>query len=68
MQTPLNEEKGRKRDREDTTLVSGPAEQPRAKRQTMDPLLEEDIIEEIIESPRGEKVQGVRGQPAHRHP
>ena len=55
LQTPLNEEKGRKRDREETTPVSGPAEQPGAKRQRVDPLPEEEIIEEIIESPRSEK-------------
>lgn len=32
LQTPLNEEKGRKRDREEATPISGPLEQPEAKR------------------------------------
>jgi len=55
LQTPLNEEKGIKRDREETTPVSGLAEQPGAKRKWVDPLPEEEIIEEIIESPRSER-------------
>jgi len=56
LQTPLNEEKGRKRDREEDTPVSGPAEQPETKRQRVDPLPEEEVIEEIIESPRSERL------------
>lgn len=32
LQTPLIEEKGRKRDREEATPISGPAEQPEAKK------------------------------------
>jgi len=56
LQTPLNEEKGKKRDREEATPISGPAEQPRTKRQRLDPLSEEEIIEETIESLRGERV------------
>jgi len=31
-------------DQEETTLVSGPAEQPREKRQRINPLPEEEII------------------------
>jgi len=45
LQTPLNEERCKKRDREDTTPISGPAEQPWAKRQRLDPLSEEEIFE-----------------------
>lgn len=55
MQTPLNEEKGRKRDREEDTPISGPAEQLEEKRQRVDPLPEEEVIDEIIESPRSER-------------
>ena len=55
LQTPLNEEKGKKRDREEATPISGPAEQPGAKRQRLNPLSEEEIIEETIESLRGER-------------
>lgn len=55
MQTPLNEEKGRKREREEDTPISGPAEQQEAKRKRVDPLPEEEVIEEIIESPRSER-------------
>ncbi len=32
LQTPLNEERSKKRDKEDTTPISGPVEQPSAKR------------------------------------
>jgi len=55
LQTPLNEEKGGKRDREEDTLISGPAKQPEAKRQRVAPLPEEEVIEEIIEIPRSER-------------
>ena len=48
LQTPLNEERGRKRDKEEATPVSGPAEQPGEKRQRINPLSEEEIIEETI--------------------
>jgi len=48
LQTPLNEERGRKRDREEPTPVSGPADQLGAKRQRINPLSEEEIIEETI--------------------
>lgn len=55
LQTPLNEEKGKKRDKEEATPISGPVEQQGAKRQRLNPLSEEEIIEEIIESLRGER-------------
>jgi len=55
LQNPLNEERGRKRDREEATPVSGPAEQPGAKSQRINPLSEEEIFKETIESLRGER-------------
>lgn len=48
--TPLNEEKGKKRDREEGTPISGLAEQPGAKRQRLSPLLEDEFIEETTGS------------------
>ena len=56
LKTPLNKEKGKKRDREEATPISGPAEQPGEKRQSLNPLSEEEIIEETIENLRGERV------------
>lgn len=55
LQTPLNEEKGKKRDREEATPISVPAEQLGAKRQRLNPLFEEEIIEETLESLRSER-------------
>lgn len=55
LQTPLNVEKGRKRDQEEATPITGPTKQPEVKRQRVDPLLEEEVIEEIIESPISER-------------
>jgi len=63
LQTPLNEEKVKKRDKEETTLISGPVEQPGAKRQRLDPLLEEEIIEETTDSLRGERVVSQQTSP-----
>jgi len=48
LQTPLNEKKGKKRDREEATPISGPTEQPGAKRQILNPLSGEEIIKETI--------------------
>ena len=58
VQTPINEEKGKKRVREEATPISGPAKQPGAKRKRLNPLSEEEIIEETIESLRGERATG----------
>jgi len=55
LQTPLNEERSKKRDREETTPTSGSTEPPQAKRQRIDPQIEEEISEEVIESPRMER-------------
>jgi len=56
LQTPLKEERSKKRDREDTTPISGPVERPGAKRQRLNPLSEEEIIEETTNSLRGERL------------
>ena len=56
LQTPLNEERGKKRDREEATHIGGPVEQLGAKRHRLDPLCEEEIIEETTESLKGERV------------
>lgn len=50
LQTPANEERGKKRDREETTPASGSTQQPEAKRQRVDPHVEEEISEEVLES------------------
>jgi len=55
LQTPANEERGRKRDWEDSTPASGSTQQPEAKRQRVDPPAEEEISEESLESPRRDR-------------
>jgi len=55
LQTPLNEERNKKRDRKTTTPISGPTEQPGAKRQRLNPLSEEEIIEETRKSRRSKR-------------
>lgn len=57
LQTPLNEERSRKRDREDSTLASGSTQQPESKRQKVDPPVEEEVSEEVVESSRRETRQ-----------
>lgn len=52
LQTPLNEENNKKRDRELATPTSGPSEEPGAKRHRLNPLLEEDFFEETTNSQR----------------
>lgn len=56
LQTPLNEEKCKKRDRGEATPISGPAKQLGAKRKRLSPLSEEEIIEQTTKSLRGERV------------
>ena len=55
LQTPLNVEKGKKRDKEEATPINGPVEQLGEKRKRLNPLSKEEIIEETIESLRGER-------------
>jgi len=38
LQTPLNEERGKKRERQEDTPISGPHEKPGEKRQRLNPL------------------------------
>lgn len=54
LQTPLNEERGKKRDRQEDTPISGPAEQPGEKRQRLNPYSEEELLEETTGGLRGE--------------
>ena len=54
LQTPAHEERDRKRDREASTPASGPTQQPESKRQRGDSPIEEEVSEEVIESPRRE--------------
>jgi len=57
LQTPLNEERNKKRDRETTTPISGSTEQPGAKRQRLNPLSKEETIEETVDSQREERAR-----------
>ena len=54
LQTPVHEERGKKRDREESTPTSGSSQIPEAKRQKVDSPIVEEIIKEILESPRKE--------------
>ena len=47
LKTPLNEEKGKKREAETTTPITKPSEQPSNKRQRLNSLLEEEFVEEL---------------------
>ena len=57
LQTTLNEERNKKRDRETTTPTSGPLGQPGTKRQRLNPLSEEELSEETTDSQREERVE-----------
>lgn len=50
LQTPLNVEKGKKREAETSTPVGGTTEQHGTKRQRLNPLLEIESVEEISDS------------------
>ena len=50
LETPLNEERKKKRDREVATPASGPSDQPRAKRHRLNPHSEEEFFEETTKS------------------
>lgn len=54
LQTPQNEEKSKKRDREEGTPTSGSAEPPGEKRQRLNPYSEEEFLGETTGSMRGE--------------
>lgn len=55
LQTPAHEDRGRKHDREDSTPTSGSTQQLESKRQKFDSPFEEEISEEIPESPRRDR-------------
>lgn len=63
LQTPLNGERGKKRNRETTTPTSGPVEQPGTKRQRLNPLSEEEMMEETIDNHREERVVSQQTSP-----
>jgi len=63
LQTPLNEERNLKRDREVATPPSIPTHQPFAKRQRMNPYSAEEFIGETIESMRKEGVYSLQTFP-----
>lgn len=52
LQTPLNEERNKKRDREKTTPASKPSGQHGTKRQRLNPLSKEEFVEENKDSQR----------------
>ena len=49
LQTPAHEERGVKRQREDSTPLSGPSGQPEAKRQRADSPEVEDITDDVLD-------------------
>jgi len=55
LQTPSHEERGRKRDQEDSTPTSGSTQQPEAKRKRVDSPFEEEVNEEILGSLRRDR-------------
>ena len=55
LQTPAHGERGKKCDREDSTPASGSTQQPESKRKKVDSPFEEEISEEIPESPRRDR-------------
>ena len=54
LQTPLNEERAKKRERQEDTPISGSAEQQGEKRQRLNPYSEEELLEETAGNLRGE--------------
>lgn len=63
LQTPLNEERNLKRDREVATPLSISTDQPFAKRQRMNPYSEEEFIGETTKSIRKEGVDSLHSFP-----
>ena len=56
LQTPLNVEKGKKRDAKAATPISGSSEQPDVKRQKLNTLPEVEYVHEISDSQRREEL------------
>jgi len=55
LQTPLNEERAKKRDRQEETPTGAFIEQQAEKRQRLNPYAEEEFIEETTGNQRGEE-------------
>ena len=55
LQTPAHEERGTKRDREESTPFSGSSHQPEVKRQRADSPEVEDITEDVLDSARKDR-------------
>ena len=55
LQTPRNEERAKKRDRQENTPTGGSAEQQGEKRQRLNPYFEEELVEETRGNLRGEE-------------
>ena len=55
LQTPLNEERAKKRDRQEDTPIGGSAEQQGEKRHRLNPYSEEELAEEMTGNLRGEE-------------
>lgn len=64
LQTPLNEEKNPKRDREDATPSSIPADQTYAKRQRLNPFYEQEYTEETIANTVAKRTNSVHTIPS----
>jgi len=64
LQTPLNEERNKKRDRETNTPANEPSGHPGKKRQRLNPLSEEEFVEEITDSQREERLESQKTFPA----
>lgn len=64
LQTLLNEERNKKRDREVATPTSGPPDQPGSKRHRLDPHSEEEFFEDTTESQRKEGADSQHTFPA----
>ena len=55
LQTPLNEERAKKMDRQEETPTGASIEQEGEKRQRLNPYSEEEFTEEIADNQRGEE-------------
>jgi len=63
LQTPLNEERNPKRDREEATPSSRPTNQTFAKRQRLNPYAKEEFIEETTGNTVAERVESMQTIP-----
>ena len=68
VQTPLNEEKNPKRDRDEATPSSRPIAQTYAKRQRLTPFLEQEFTEEIARTTGTERAESRQATPSTQEP